>query len=143
MYSYVANMIIFYHTLERPDPIENVAVQDIGSRWAQIEWIVPYHGNSEIMGYIVYIRNVQSDTPFTVDISSDSMRKRQTMSSPTMSYNVTKNILPAMLYQFTVVACNELGCGESGEPSQTIRAYEERKHNLNWFNSENLRILML
>ena len=123
-------MIIFYHTLERPDRIENVTVQDMGSRWVLIEWIVPYNGNSGIMGYIVYIRNVRSEAIFTVDVSSDSMRKRQTMSSPTMSYNVTENILPAMLYQFTAVACNELGCGEFGQPSPTILTDEERKYNL-------------
>ena len=124
-------MIIFYHTLERPDRIENVTVQDMGSHWVLIEWIVPYNGNSGIMGYIVYIRNVRSEVIFTVDVSSDSMRKRQTMSSPTMSYNVTENILPAMLYQFTAVACNELGCGEFGQPSPTILTDEERKYNLN------------
>ena len=97
---------MYYYTLERPDCIENVTGQVTGSCWALIEWIVPYNGNIEIMGYIVYIRNVQSDIIFTVDISSDSMRKRQTRSSPTVSYNVTENILPAMLYQFSVVACN-------------------------------------
>ena len=101
----------------------------MGSHWALIKWSVPYNGNSEIMRYIIYIRNVQSDTMFTVDISSDSMRKRQTMSSPTMSYNVTENILPAMLYQFSVIACNELGCGELGQPSPTILTNEDRKHN--------------
>ena len=122
---------MYYYTLERPDRIKNVTVQDTGSRWVLIEWIVPYDGNSNIMRYIVTIKNVQSDTIFTVAISSNSMRKRQTMSSPAMSYNVTENILPAMLYQFTAVACNELGCGESGQPSQTVHTDEERKHNKN------------
>ena len=102
----------------------------MGSRWVLITWSVPYNGNSEIMGYIIYIRNVQSNATFTANVLSDSMRKRQAMSSPTMSYNVTENILPAMLYQFTVAACNELGCGELGQPSPTIHSNEERKHNL-------------
>ena len=102
----------------------------MGSHWVLVTWSVPYNGNSEIMGYIVFIKNVQSDAIFTVDISSNNMRKRQTMSSPTMSYNVTENILPAMLYQFTVVACNELGCGQQGQPSVTVHTDEERKHNL-------------
>ena len=101
----------------------------MGSHWTLIKWSVPYNGNSEIMRYIIYIRNVQSDTMFTVDLSSDNVRKRQTMSSPTMSYNVTENILPAMLYQFSVIACNELGCGELGQPSPTILTNEDRKDN--------------
>ena len=124
-------MIIFYHTLERPDPIENVTVRDMGSRWALIEWSDSYNGNSEIMEYIVYIRKIQNNDTFicTINISSVIIGKRQTVFSPTISYNVTKNIVPAMLYQFTVVACNELGCGELGEPSRTILTDEERKHN--------------
>ena len=84
------------------------------------------------MGYIVYIKNVQSDSNFTPVISSASVGKRQAMSSQitttSTSYNVTENILPAMLYQFTAVACNELGCGELGQPSSTILTGEERKH---------------
>ena len=99
----------------------------MGSRWVLITWSVPFNGNSEIMGYIIYIRNVQINAMFIANVSSDSMRKRQTMSS----LNVTENILPAMLYQFTVVACNELGCGELGQPSPTIRTNEERKQSLN------------
>ena len=124
-------VILFFHTLERPDPIENVTVQAMGSHWVLIEWIVPFNGNSEIMGYIVFIINVQSGVIFTVGISSHSMRKRQTMSSPTISYNVTKNILPAILHQFSAVACNELCCGELGQPSRIILTDEERKHSLN------------
>ena len=119
---------LYYYSLERPDRIENVTVQALGGHWAFIEWIVPFNGNSEIMGYILYIRNVQSNSTFTLAISLDSMKKRQAMSSPTISCNVTKNILPAMLYQFTVVACNDLGCGELGQPSPTILTHEERKH---------------
>ena len=122
---------MYYHTLERPGSIQNVTVQAMGSRWILIAWSVPYNGNSEITGYIVFIRNVQSETIFRVDIPPDGMRKRQTMSTPTISYNVTENILPAMLYQFTAVACNELGCGELGQPSPTILTLEESKHSLN------------
>ena len=45
-----------YYTLERPDAIESIAVEDQGSRWVFIAWNIPYNGNSEIMGYIVYIK---------------------------------------------------------------------------------------
>ena len=134
---------MFYFTLERPDPIENVSVQDMGSRWVLIMWSVPYNGNSEIMRYIVYIINVQDNTTPTVVVSSDGTRKRQAMSSPTISYNVTEHILPAMEYNFTVVACNELGCGEFGQPSPTILTNEERKHKFKVIQHRNLCILIL
>ena len=96
-------MTICYHTLERPDPIQNVTVQAMGSRWALVTWSVPYNGNSDIMGYIVYIRNVQSNAAFIPVISSESSAgKRQitTLQFTTSgtSYNVTDHILPAMLY---------------------------------------------
>ena len=120
---------MLYFTLERPYPIEDISIEALGTRWALITWNIPYNGNSEIMRYVVYIINVQDNTTATVVVPSDSMRKRRAMSSPTMSYNVTENILPAMLYQFTVVACNELGCGELGQPSLTVRTNEERKYN--------------
>ena len=81
------------------------------------------------MGYIIYIRNVPTSATFIANVSSDSIRKRQAMSSLTISHNVTENILPAMLYQFTVIGCNELGCGELGQPSPTIVTDPERKHN--------------
>ena len=84
------------------------------------------------MGYIVYIKNVQSDSDFMPVISSASVGKRQAtcslITTTSTSYNVTENILPAMLYQFTAVACNELGCGELGQPSSTILIGEERKY---------------
>ena len=50
------------------------------------------------------------------------------------SYNVTENILPAMLYQFTAVACNELGCGELGQPSPAMLTGEECKHIISYIN---------
>ena len=122
---------MFHCTLERPDPIENVSVQDMGSRWALVTWSVPYNGNSEIMGYVVYIRNI-SNSKFMPVVSSTSIRKRQSkfsqFTTTGTSYNVTKHILPATLYQFTVVACNELGCGRLGQPSLTILTDEERKY---------------
>ena len=124
--------MLLYYTLERPDAIENVTVEDQGSRWALITWNVPYNGNSEIMGYIVYIKNVDSGSDFVQVTTSTGMGKRQTMSSQytttSTSYNVTGDILPAMQYQFSVVACNELGCGELGQPSPTVLTDEERKH---------------
>ena len=127
-------MHVLLHITERPDPIESVTVRSMGSHWALIEWNVPYNGNSEIMGYIVYTRNVQSDSNFIPVISSSSAGKRQTkfsqFTTTGTNYNVTEHILPATLYQFTAVACNELGCGELGQPSLTILTEEERKHNL-------------
>ena len=129
---------MLYYTLERPDPIQNVTVEALGSHWAFVTWSVPYNGNSEIMGYIVYIRNVQRDSNFIAVMPSSNMGKRQTMSSQfitnSTSYNVTENILPAMPYQFTAVACNELGCGELGQLSPTILTGEECKHIISYIN---------
>ena len=123
---------MFYHTLERPDAVETITVEDHGSRWAFTTWNIPYSGNSEIMGYIVYIRNVESNSDFVPVTTSSGLGKRQVMPSQytttSTSYNVTEDILPAVQYQFSVVACNELGCGVLGQPSPIVRTGEERKH---------------
>ena len=93
-------------------------------------WDAPYNGNSEIDGYIVYLRNVDSDSDFIqVSSSAGGTRKRQLSSQLTTtstSYNITEGILPVMQYQFTAVACNQLGCGEFGELSQDVSTNEER-----------------
>ena len=49
----------------------------------------------------------------------------------TNSYNVTEQIMPFMRYQFAVVACNELGCGdfELVQPSTIIHTLPDSKHN--------------
>ena len=123
---------MFYHTLEKPDAVETITVEDQGSRWAFTTWNIPYSGNSEIMGYIVYIRNVESNSDFVPVTTSTDTKKRQVMPSQytttSTSYNVTEDILPAMQYQFSVVACNELGCGILGQPSPIVYTGEERKH---------------
>ena len=47
-------------------------------------------------------------------MTSSSIGKRQAnmFTTTTNSYNVTEQIIPFMRYQFAVVACNELGCGD-------------------------------
>lgn len=84
------------------------------------------------MGYIVYIDNLDSGSGFMqVNTSSTTMAKRQIMSAQLTTtstrYNVTQNILPFTRYQFSVVACNELGCGELGQSSPEIQTNSECK----------------
>ena len=106
---------------------------DIGSRWVYLQWLIPYDGNSDIIGYNVYIRFVETDSNFTLVMTSSDMgsgmeKKQANMfTTTTNSSNVTEQILPFMRYQFAVVACNGLGCGNLGEagPSTTIRTLPE------------------
>ena len=102
---------------------------DQGSRWVYIQWDIPYDGNSDIMGYNVYIRFVDTNSDFTLVLTSYSMGKRQAnmFTTTTNSYNVTEQILPFMRYQFAVVACNELGCGdlELAGPSQIMHSQRD------------------
>ena len=119
--------------LERPYPIQSITVNAQGSRWIFVTWNIPYNGNDEIIGYVVYIKNVERNLSFIqVNTSSASIGKRQTIPSQfttiSNSYNISENILPFMRYQFTVVACNELGCGEFGQPSSIILTDSECKH---------------
>ena len=102
----------YLYISERPDLIQNVDIVDQHSRWVYIQWNIPYDGNSDIMGYNLYIRFVNTNSDFTLVMTSSSMGKRQAnmFTTTTNSYNVTEQILPFMRYQFAVVACNKLGC---------------------------------
>ena len=113
---------------ERPDPI-NTTIVDIGIRWISLQWFIPYSGNSDIIGYNVYIRFVENESEFRPVMTSSSIGKRQAnmFTTTTNSYNVTEQIIPFMRYQFAVVACNELGCGdlEAAIASPTHRTLPE------------------
>ena len=102
---------------------------NIGSRWVYIQWFIPYDGNSDIIGYNVYIRLVDTSSDFTLVMPSSSMGKRQAnmFTTTTNSFNVTEQILPFMRYQFAIVTCNELGCGdvELAGPSTINRTLQE------------------
>ena len=102
---------------------------DQSSRWVYLQWDIPYDGNSDIMGYNVYIRFVDTNPDFTLVMTSSRMGKRQAnmFTTTSNSYNVTNQILPFMRYQFAVVACNELGCGdlEAAGPSTINRTLLE------------------
>ena len=107
----------------------NTNIVDYGSRWIYIQWDIPYDGNSDIMGYNVYIRFVGTNPDFTLVMTSSSMGRRQAnmFTTTANSYNVTEQILPFMRYQFVVVACNELGCGDLdvAEQSEVVRTDQE------------------
>ena len=91
---------------------------DQGSRWVYLQWDIPYDGNSDIMGYNICIRFVEENDSNLTLILLSNMGENQTsmfITTTTNSYNVTEQILPFMRYQFVVVACNELGCGDLEE----------------------------
>ena len=102
---------------------------DYGSRYVYLQWDIPYNGNSYIMGYNLYIRFVNTNSDFTLVMTSSSMGKRQAnmFTTTANSYNVTVQILPFMRYQFAVVACNELECGtlEAAGTSQIIQTQQD------------------
>jgi len=123
---------LHYNISERPDSVQDVTIKDKGSQWVLIQWTVPNDRNSEIVGYNVYTKSVDSDSNFTLIRTPSTTRKRQAnmFTTTTNSYNVTQNILPFMIYQFIVVACNELGCGdvELAQPSPVFHSLSEGIH---------------
>jgi len=98
-----------------------------------MQWDIPYDGNSDIIGYNVYIRFVESNSNFMQVITSSNGKKRQAnMLTTTMnSFNVTEQIMPFMRYQLATVACNELGCGdlELAQPSTIVSTQPDSKYN--------------
>ena len=101
-----------------PDPIVNVMVFDIGARWLALRWTPTFDGNRPITSFVIYHQNMNLTPSFmslgTLQVSNLMFRDGNFM------YNVTTDILPFTNYNFTVRACNVLGCGNISQPSPTV-----------------------
>ena len=94
---------------EVPDPPVNVMVFDVGARWLALQWTPTFDGNRPITSFLVNLQNINQTSSFmslgTLQVSNLMSRDGNFM------YNVTTGILPFTNYNFTVRACNLLGCG--------------------------------
>ena len=73
-----------------------------------LQWSVPgFNGNSDILGYNVYQRAVDSQN--TLQPVQTSSPSPYTTSSTTL--NITTGVMPYTKYEFAVEGCNIIGCG--------------------------------
>ena len=97
--------------------VPSAVMQVVISSTAQsiyLQWNPPdFSGNSDILGYNVYQRAVDSQN--TLQIVKTSISSSYT--TTTTMFNITSDILPYTKYELAVEACNNIGCG-----SRTVSA---------------------
>lgn len=86
----------------------NVTAPQHGGNWVLLEWQTPYAGNLPITSFLIYQRNVDSDTNFTLvaNLTYDVHLQPTHLTH----HNISSAIDPFTNYQFAVEACNVLGC---------------------------------
>ena len=105
-------------------------VFDMGTRWLVLQWAPMFDGNRPITSFFVNLQNINQTSPVplaTLQVSNLMFRDGNFM------YNVTAGILPFTNYNFTVRACNVLGCGNVSQPSPTIMTLSDGKHGMEVF----------
>ena len=110
---------------EVPDPPVNVMVFDVGARWLALRWTPTFDGNRPITSFMVNLQNINRTSSVslaTLQVSNLMFRDGNFM------YNVTTGILPFTNYNFTVRACNVLGCGNVSQTSPTVMTLPDGKH---------------
>ncbi|KAL5487215.1 hypothetical protein EMCRGX_G019791 [Ephydatia muelleri] len=98
--------------LELPDPPINTTISQYGSRWLLLTWMAGFSGNKPITSFNIYGRNLNTSSPF-------QLVNNQTQTGQYF-YNISSGIAPFTNYSFTVQACNQLGCGQSGAVVSTF-----------------------
>ena len=113
------------HSTEVPNPPENVMVFDIGARWLALRWRPSFDGHRLITSFVMYQQNINLTSSFislgTLQVVDPVFRDGNFM------YNVTTDILPFTNFNFTVQACNVLGCGNVSQPSPTVMTLPDGK----------------
>lgn len=110
--------------VEVPEPPSDVRINEIWSRSATISWSQPYHGNSEIVKYLLHYW-LDDDLPAgsRPNIGHNKrLSEIELRSSPT-SY-MLKDLQPGTAYMISLTAMNEVGQGEASRPIKLETAEE-------------------
>lgn len=101
--------------VEVPSRPMNVRVKDAWSRSASIVWSSPFAGNSQITSYIVqyWRKNINEAS----GQSSQNHRRQEFTVSGTQTSALITNLMPALTYEASVIAENQVG---RSEPSENI-----------------------
>lgn len=102
--------------VEVPSRPMNVKTKDVWSRSASLVWSTPFAGNSPITSYIIqYWKKSTSD--FGSGGSTQNHRRQEFTVSGTQTSALITNLMPAVTYEASVIAENQVG---RSEPSENI-----------------------
>ena len=104
----------------------DVMVFNMGARWLALRWTPAFDGNRPIALFIIYRQDINTTSPFMaigmLEVGSLMFR------DGSFRYNISEGIIPFNNYQFTVQACNVLGCGNMSSPSPTAMTLPDSKY---------------
>lgn len=100
--------------VEVPSRPMNVRVKDVWSRSASLVWSTPFAGNSPITSYIIQYWRKNSNEPGQ---SAQNHRRQEFTVSGTQTSALITNLMPALMYEASVIAENQVG---RSEPSENI-----------------------
>lgn len=100
--------------VEVPSRPMNVRVKDAWSRSASIVWSTPFAGNSPITSYIIQYWRKNSNE---AGQSGQNHRRQEFTISGTQTSALITNLMPALTYEASVIAENQVG---RSEPSENV-----------------------
>ena len=118
---------------ELPDPPENVTIFNIGTRWLAMRWTPTFNGNRPVLRFILYIRNESTSAESSSFMAVANLSSSEVMSrGNAFMFNVSREgvVFPFTRYSSRVVSCNEIGCSEQSQNSNTIQTDEDSEFQL-------------
>jgi len=106
--------------VEVPSRPMNVRVKDAWSRSASLVWSSPFAGNSPITSYVI-----QYWRKNTNDASSQNHRRQEFTVSGTQTSALITNLMPALTYEASVIAENQVGRSEPSENVAIVTGEDE------------------
>lgn len=100
--------------VEVPSRPMNVRVKDTWSRSASLTWSAPFTGNSPITSYVIQYWRKNSNE---AGQSAQNHRRQELTVSGTQTSALITNLLPALTYEASVIAENQVG---RSEPSENV-----------------------
>lgn len=100
--------------VEAPSRPMNVRIKDTWSRSASIVWSTPFAGNSPITNYVIqYWRKATNEAGQAIQ----NHRRQELTVSGTQTSALITSLMPALQYEASVMAENQVG---RGEPSENV-----------------------
>lgn len=101
-----------------PERPSQVRVRDIWSRSALVTWLAQYPGNSNrVTNYTVQYWRKNTHSPSAPTVLQQNHRREETVVDGLQSSALLVSLLPAITYEVSVIAHNQVG---RSEPSETV-----------------------
>ena len=110
---------------ESPDPPIDIKISEIESRTVKVSWSHPFSGNSQILKYLIYLKQ-------HLDLGLFNEQMRNISVPATEKFWIISDLMQSTNYTLTLTAVNSIG---ESEPS--IPKYFQTEEEGKLFNSEN------